>query len=95
VVRQEVLVAVDADEVLEREGHSRLLVGLELRKIDDEVRRQNRLREEILVSASRVVLGGGARIVIRAAKASGIETRARECTPLTQVQQAVAPGIPL
>jgi hypothetical protein len=93
VVGQPVLVAVDADEVLEGQRHAGLLVGLQLGEVDDEVGGQHGLGEEIGVAAAAVLRRRRAGIVVGAAEAVRVEARAREEALVAEVDGAVAGGI--
>ncbi len=90
MMRQQVLVAVDADQVLQRQGDARLLVGLELRKVHHQIRLQYRLREQVLVASIDVVMGRRHGVIVGAAKAGGVEARIRERAARTEIDQAIA-----
>ncbi len=93
MVRQQVLVAVDADEVLERQRHAGLLVGLELREVHHEVGREHGLREQVLVAPVAVVRRGRVGIVICAAEALGVEAGFRKCAVRAEIDEPVATRI--
>lgn len=50
VMREPVLVSIDADQILHRERDAGLLVGLHLQAVDDEVGVQDGLRHQVLVA---------------------------------------------
>ncbi len=54
VMRQPVLVGVDADEILEGAGEARLLVRLQLGQVDQDIGVHRRPAEQVLVAGARV-----------------------------------------
>ena len=73
VMGQPVLVSIDSHQILERQRHPRLLVGLQLREVHHQVCRQHGLRQQVLVVAVAMVFGRGTGVVVGAPKAVGVE----------------------
>src|SRR5208282_3972941 len=77
-------------DALQAEGDGRLLVGLHLRQVDDDVGRENGARHGVLVPASRMVLDGG--LVVAPMKTQRLargRIRFGESAPVREIDRAV------
>ncbi len=87
VVRQELLVAIDADEVLECAGQPRLLVGLQLREVDNDVGLDHLACNQVLMTARRVRAGQQPRVVASYAETTAVVGDRLEQTLAAQVEE--------
>jgi hypothetical protein len=93
-MREPVLLAGQPDDALQRERHAGLLVGLELREVDDDVGVEHRLRHAVLVAAAGMV-GDGRLVMAPVEPEPGARGRAGggEGAPLAEVDDPVAAGV--
>ena len=93
VVRQPVLVRVDADEIFQRAGDADLFVRLELGQVDEHVRVHRRAAEEILVTVAVVFLVRLGHVVGRAIELA-LPVEADKLACLVQPHMGVAERVP-
>ena len=93
VMRQPVLVGVDADQVLQRAGQADLLVGLQLGHVDQHVGVHRRAAEQVLVACSRRV-ACSSRPCRRTRRRAGPALVADELTGVVEVHVRVAGRVP-
>ena len=94
MVGEVLLVSIDPYQILQRPRDSCLGVALQFRQVEDEIRRQNGICNEIFVSFLVMVFAHDTRIIHGHAKSIELVLYFRKQTLLSKVDQCVATWIP-